>query len=964
MKRFDIVAKETELLGRKFLQASAGTGKTFTIEHLVVRLIIEHGLNLDQILVVTFTKAATRELKMRIRAQLESKKLHHELLSFDQAQIFTIHGFCHRMLQEFAFDAGIGFNLDEWEKSDEKLAVADFLRSKIDESRFSAAQIGYVMKKFRHDVQKLTTALLKEKKAPLKEPDFEEKRQLFNEKIKTIPPFSMAQEYERVSSYFKEMKDEFSSQAEFLDGILQKREAMPADFDQILRHKPHFLKMLDASNRKVRAPAFSLHPGLVQLQAEVLPIIEGGSSDTKILKRLAQEWEQEREKISREKERVSPDEILAQMQKCLKLPQFVDKVWSKYKAVIVDEFQDTDPVQWEIFETLFLHDGLAAFYLVGDPKQSIYAFRSADIYTYMNAGKKLGEDAWLHLDTNYRSTSGLIDALNRLFCRTDWIDLPLWNTSLPVHPVKAAKSGEGSLRFFIAEGHLGRGKTWPSVELEEKYFLPFIAQEISHPQETAVLVKDRFQARRVRRYLQKWNIPSSLARGSSLAESEALSAFKELVEAVFNPQGVKKALLGALIGMGVADLTDGTLLQAAETFAELRTVLIEKGVEAFFAAFLKSEWKGRTVLDRLVSQKDLTLYHDLNAIAERAIAEKDPERVIRCLDEMKEMETDDRVSGEGSGVQIMTIYASKGLEFDTVFALGLASRTPESEEPAAALRELDAEKMRQLYVALTRAKTRLFIPIARDLDGKTIPIGTASPMELFLERTKPDLSQFSCTLVNDVQFDLKIRSSEKKELFPPLPSKRPLKPKLVDSFSAMSQKRLERVSPPKDILPAGTETGVIVHKIFEKALTGPVDIAGEVLGTHLQGWEAQLQEMIDKALQLPILDFPRDRMFQELEFVFPENGGLIKGFIDLFFEKEGKYYLADWKTNWLENYSQESLEQAMHEGDYFLQGSLYAQALKRYLQLYDPRPFEECFGGAYYIFVRGPAVYHFFPSLD
>jgi len=122
--------------------------------------------------------------------------------------------------------------------------------------------------------------------------------------------------------------------------------------------------------------------------------------------------------------------------------------------------------------------------------------------------------------------------------------------------------------------------------------------------------------------------------------------------------------------------------------------------------------------------------------------------------------------------------------------------------------------------------------------------------------------------------------------------------------------------------------------------------------------------MIDQTLQLPLLDFPRDRMFQELEFVFPTSEGFLKGFIDLCFEKQGKYYLVDWKTNWLENYSQAFLEKAMHEGDYFLQAAIYAQSLKRYIKLYDSRPFEECFGGAYYVFVRGPGVYHFIPDLN
>lgn len=961
MKRFDVLSSETKVLGRRFLEASAGTGKTFTIEHLVVRFMVEEKLNLDQILVATFTKAAARELKMRIRTQLEKKGLQKELLVFDQAQIYTIHGFCQRMLQEFAFEAGIGFDLNEWTKKDERLAIDMFLREKIDKSRYSAAQVGFLMKHFSQDIRKLTHVILNGKKRNQTELHFGQWLEIFNQKIRSIPSFSVTEEYEKIFKHFKGIKETFLAQALFLEHILKKREVTEVEFDQLLEQRPYFLKMLEGSNRKVRAPDFTLHFGLEILQKEILPIIEEASCNAKILKRLTTDWELEREKISQEKELFSPDEILTRMQKCLTLPHFVSKVRSKYKAVIVDEFQDTDPIQWEIFETLFLHDDLKAFYLVGDPKQSIYAFRSADVYTYMKAAAALGPDSKAHLDTNYRSTSGLIDALNRLFCNAPWIDLPALKTMLPVQPVKASKEGEGTVHFFIAEGRLGRGKTWPSLDLEEQYFFPFIAQEITEPNQTAILVKDRYQAHRVQKYLQKWNIPSSLTRGGSLANSLALLALKEIVEAVFDPKFIKKALLGVIIGFGIDDLSDETVFAATEIFAEFRKALFERGFATFYALFLKSEWKGQTVLEKLVSQRDLTVYHDLNVIAEKAISQKDPQGILEYFNEMKDWETDDRISGETFGVQIMTTHASKGLEFDTVFALGMASRTKDSDEPDDVVRELDAEKMRQLYVALTRAKTRVYIPIAKDLDNKPIPMGTASPIELFLERVAPDLSQFPKTLLNETVFHLQMRKNDPLLVHPPF-VKPPLKLKLLLSFSALSQKSLYRVSPPKDILPAGSETGVIIHRILEKALNSPVDIAQEIAGTHLQEWEAQVREMIDHTLNLPILDFSRERMFQELEFVFPTKDGLCKGFIDLCFEKEGKYYLVDWKTNWLENYTEESLEKSMHEHDYFLQASIYAEALKRYLKLYDPRPFEECFGGAYYIFVRGPAVYHFIPK--
>lgn len=952
MKCFDILSPKTEILGKRFLEASAGTGKTFAIEHLVVRLIREGHLNLEEILVVTFTRAATRELKMRIRAQLEKNGLGKALLSFDQAQIYTIHGFCQKMLQEFAFEAKVGFNLKEWKPQDEQAALQEFLQSKLEARRYSTAQVSSVMKKFRHDMEKLEGAILKEKKQTRKERFFGEWHDEFNQKLSEVPIFSVRDEFARVRDYYKGMSEEFSSQVILIDNLLQKRGATEKEFDELLTQKPHFLEKLDLSNRKLRAPSFSLHPGLQDLCQKIGPILEAASCQNKTLKRLASDWQQEREKISREEERASPDEILAQMEKSLNVPQFVSQVRAKYQAVIVDEFQDTDPIQWKIFETLFLHHDLKAFYLVGDPKQSIYAFRNADIYTYMKASKGLEIG---YLDTNYRSTSGLIETLNRLFCKTSWIDLPALSQTIPVLPVKAAKEGEGSVHFFIAEGHLGRGKRWPSVELEERYFFPFIAAHIIEPNQTVILVKDRYQGQRVQQFLQKWNIPSSISKGGSLADSLALDALEEIIEAVLDPKYIKKALLGPLIGLTIDDLDDEAIFSARDVFASLKEILFEKGFAAFYASLLKSKWR---VLEKLVAQKDLNLYYDLNAVVEKVIHERDPDRLLDEFENLRNLETEDRVLGENGGVQIMTIHASKGLEFDTVFALGLASRTPEQDEPEEVLKELDAEKMRQLYVALTRAKTRAYVPVARDLDQKPIPTGTASAIEIFLERTTPDLSEFPHTILNQTSFELKkFQKDETIDLCPPLPLGMAPKRQFLQSFSGLSHKTHERISPPPDALPVGAETGVIVHRILEKALISSVNIAEEVAGTLLKGWEAQLQEMLDKTLKLPLLDFPRDRMLQELEFVYPTEDGLIKGFIDLCFEKDGKYYLVDWKTNWLADYSQPSLEKAMQEGDYFLQATIYAQALKRYLKLYDPRPFEECFAGAYYIFVRGPAVY-------
>src|SRR5690606_18322224 len=137
----------------------------------------------------------------------------------------------------------------------------------------------------------------------------------------------------------------------------------------------------------------------------------------------------------------------------------------------VDEFQDTDAVQWEIFQKIFLKGSLRSLFLVGDPKQSIYRFRKADIYTYLKAKEALGEACIYHLDTNFRSSKDLIGALNVLFSR-DWFHLPKVSKSLPYYPVKAGSKiqtsfpdHKGAVHFILSEGE-------PNALFDE-VFLPF-----------------------------------------------------------------------------------------------------------------------------------------------------------------------------------------------------------------------------------------------------------------------------------------------------------------------------------------------------------------------------------------------------------------------------------------------------------------------------------------------------------
>ena len=183
MKEFDCLAPETEIVGRIFVEASAGTGKTFAIEHVVARLILQK-FPIDQILITTFTNAGVRDLKLRIYQNLKkllendvkplymnafeglgaTLSLKNAIRLIDEAQIFTIHSFCHKMLSEFSFEANIDATLIDPEngfgKENIELACLDVLRSIIHSDEFSPAQLSRLMGPFQRETKRFVKKMV------------------------------------------------------------------------------------------------------------------------------------------------------------------------------------------------------------------------------------------------------------------------------------------------------------------------------------------------------------------------------------------------------------------------------------------------------------------------------------------------------------------------------------------------------------------------------------------------------------------------------------------------------------------------------------------------------------------------------------------------------------------------------------------------------------------------------------
>lgn len=1099
MRSFNVLDPMQQVVGPHFLEASAGTGKTFAIEHIVVRLILESTVEIKchEILVVTFTRAATRELKERIRHSLQRalehlerreteipylktlmtdegardasiRKLQEVLCSFDQMQIFTIHGFCHQMLKTYAFDAGLGLQDSPLETRSyqeiQKEQIIDFLRTGLKKESFHRHQIHRLLKKVHHDLGKLTQKILSlvNKDAQLPQLlNYEELLALFKaalQKYKVdknifIEEFlSMAPLFKGLSSIKKEPHAHFLQQAHLLAECIEDPHQVDLVFDRLLSYDALFLEHLAESalkkNVKIPFQEIQQKSALFALREELYPLLLEATDEKKILLRLASYCRERIQKAFSYHGMTPPDDLLKLMNENLSKRSFCLKVQERYKAAIIDEFQDTDPLQWNIIHELFLlNRSLFPLYLVGDPKQSIYAFRNADLPTYLKAAREFSLDQRYSLSVNYRSEPKLIAALNRLFLMSSqWLSedetLVYSEVKANPHAVDTPLADEYSpVHFFIAEQESTKERQVPSKQAEEKLFFPFIAQEILklHGQgknfgSFAVLIRDRFQGERLESYLKSAQIPCVATSVVNLVDTMAFNFLKTVLHMLGRLEEIseiKRVLAHPFMGFSHEDLKiglkKGKTLKAISILKTLGALYFEEGFLRFWDAFLQTSFGDSPLsFEKELVRAHIEDYHDLNQLVEILAEEHlfgrlSHEELIYAVArlEEKDPEVDEyikrRVSFEEAAVTIMTMHKSKGLEFDIVFALGVCVRSSFQEEVIRykdqlmvlddtnvihqeVLKQAEKEKLRQLYVALTRAKTRVYIPLCCHVEPNEKQ--GLSPIELFLqalfkargitasskEEVISALHSFniegmSYSDLNKEVFKTDLqRQEEEIFLLPPLAYTKSFVGRYTSSYSKLAQETelFERSTKiiETPLLPACAETGHVLHKIlekiFERGIYVDADKANihqliiqETTLSHLSSLEQDIEEMIHRVLQLHFVvdgyrfsfqDISPSQLVTEMEFLLEESSSqTFKGFIDLCFEYQGKYYLVDWKSNFLgstpEHYSQEALKTCMEEHHYFIQAELYGKAMRAYLNHLGKS--REDYGGIFYVFLRG-----------
>ncbi len=1048
MKSYDALDPISPLYGKIFIEASAGTGKTFAIEHMVLRMILD-GVSITEILVVTFTKAGALDLKRRIHSSLLeiTEMLRSNTLSFpylasiinieeaillannacallSEMPVCTIHSFAFQMLSSFAFEAGADFDLlhfeDEKQKDLTLMAILDTLRAETSENTISASQCTKMLNEFGRKISlfaKKIASIIDNKKNLVAPKTFIELKNQFLESLEEVQSDQILDDFLAIASDFKgctNIKREIHQH--LFDQIEKLKEK---DFDALIAFSPSLIELLQESNLK-KSALVPKNNSLFDFCHILSPVIKIAKEVEHSMTHIAIKAKKRLEQMAVK----SPDAILYSMLDALKKPEFERKVRAQFSALIIDEFQDTDPVQWQILRTLFF-DHVKTFCTVGDPKQSIYAFRGADLPTYLLAKKSF--DNHFSLDTNFRSQKHLIDALNRFFSEETtpgFLSFEKHSEDLRYFQVKAGKKDPSpSVISLCLCPPPKRGTVRASLaDAEGLYFFPHIANTIKRLKipldQIAILVKDRYQGLSISLYLQSLSIPAKANISASLLDSSLFSLFENLLFLTKNPRSeslIKKLLSHELIDAPLdllkEDLKNPLLQQLSIDFSLLKGILEEDGLSAYLYALMDNKLFGERSLGEMLSQKEsdyLTMMQIFSLFLRNF--EKDPKQFISEIQKLdpdtfsylkKESGTDKK------SVTIMTSHLSKGLEFEAVFALSLYTRMKLAAETTEEAVLIDKEKMRLLYVTLTRAKSHLYI--YGTVFGSMFPLvkGCGSPLELFLSRVNSPFLDYdtlykkaellnaseilqSCPIPAGMLFQEnaeKWESIENKEkiFHPEQPASYEKMPKSL-SFSSLPFKENEIhlvTSVPE--FPYGSKVGnqihLILEKIIEEGLYTPFSkdlilplMQKSFFQTPLAGFEELIYTKLEEVFLTPLKsshstfkleDIPPHHMWQEVLFHYTLDGSNaeMKGFADLIAFHDHRFYIIDWKCNHLNGYLPDQIKEALVHHHYTKQASIYTRALKAFLESKN-LPFEKYAGGAFYIFIRGgkEGAYYFSPE--
>jgi exodeoxyribonuclease V beta subunit len=795
------------------IEASAGTGKTYLIEHLVVDRLLRGDARLDEMLVVTFTDRAAAELRRRIQALLARVRAHRgrgeddpgaphawridegararlgeASRAIDGAPISTIHAFCQRILTEQAFASGrLLIQQSVESRAAFAAAFAEVLRRRLAvEAAFAPYLEAYLGAGGTVDGLELLLFGAGQLRLPWGTP-FDPAR------LEAAAGAFARLSFEGIAAAMQGSVSGRSSAA-----VLTRLRALHEATRSFEREREpaRLLAAVDGLVKQHKLFDFVLDrlgPAAADLAARISELAEAAVPlDTAVAQRLGPPVAERLAARKRAAGLYDFDDMLLLVDEALRGPGgpgLIAALRRRFKLAIVDEFQDTDPVQWQIVRAIF-HDSAGAnpLYLIGDPKQSIYGFRGADVATFTAACAEVASPAQTHhLTRNFRSTRRVIDAYNAILDQD--AEAPFFDAGGSYRPAvvygAADETDDDDAEAEDAGDQAVRGQPAAPITLlrvtadQEIARLPMravreglsraIADEVAtllagpsppHAREIFVLTRTWNEAAAAAAALGARGVPCVLYNHEGLYASAEARQVRDLLRAVADPHDRAKRLrawLTPFFGLALADLpaaaaADGDHPLYARLFA-WHGAATSGSLADLYARVLN---ESGVVLRELFigeSARRLTNYRHLFEVlaAETARAPRPLGDVVRRLSALcgklaiptPEEGNVQRLENDRDAVQVMTMHKAKGLEADVVFIYGGYSAPPNrgirtygSDGTRFALagrprraavvdlikRERDGDDQRLYYVALTRARRRLYLPYSGNAPESDAPI--------------------------------------------------------------------------------------------------------------------------------------------------------------------------------------------------------------------------------------------------
>ncbi|MDR0184495.1 exodeoxyribonuclease V subunit beta [Lysobacter arvi] len=758
--------------GVRLIEASAGTGKTFTLATLVTRLVIERGMRVGQILAVTYTEAATQELRERLRLRLElaarlanevalmpttldddsesavtralierqarredplalARRLRQAAREMDLAAVFTIHGFCARALAEHAVEAGQPLLAPELTGSERELidAVAtDLWRS----LGADAGDAELLQQQWRTpgglaaDLYKLLyVPRLQPAPPPMTTPD---PLPLLLDAAATLRDAFATYGQDACAALHAAIENKVLNGTSYKPALIDELrgalvqwcghgDASAPVHEKLDRLTPRMLA--DKTNKpKKGAPLQAPSSPLFEAVARYIEAAEArqrwlASRRVALVHRVRAAAAQRLAAIKRLRREQTFDDLIAKLADALDGPhgdRLVERLRAQYAFALVDEFQDTDPRQWAIFERIFGRGGSPALFLIGDPKQAIYRFRGGDVHTYLAAAERA--DRAPALDRNFRSRPSVLSAIAALYERAGdaaFVDERIRFRN--VEPGGAVRDDDfrrdGTPAPALAVCVLpppddGRRKPqWYVGEARQLAALACVTaihallsdarqgdavlrergiERAPQSGDIAVLVRNHFEATLMREALSRAGIPAVAAGRRSLFSTEEARDVLALLEALLRPDDdarLRGALATMLVGLDADTLArfddDATLhrhwqlraLAWRDRWQRHGPLAMLGDVAAEHAPRLLAQSDGERRLTNTLQLAEVLQEADVQAIGEHGLVDWLRTRIAEADDSDETQQL--RLESDARCVQILTLHKSKGLEYPFVF---------------------------------------------------------------------------------------------------------------------------------------------------------------------------------------------------------------------------------------------------------------------------------------------------------